>query len=75
MSKTVPDKDGDPWYYVKIDGDKGEKFGFVSAVYITKKAESKPSDPPMKDDGKITKTPQFVGKVYGFVHSAYIAKK
>ncbi|MBE5956352.1 MAG: CHAP domain-containing protein [Lachnospiraceae bacterium] len=58
---TVRDKDGDPWYFVKISGDKGDKFGFVSAVYITKLAMSKPDE--LKDDGKITKTVQFKGKV------------
>jgi hypothetical protein len=29
----VHDKDGDPWYYVRIDG---KIFGFVSAAYISK---------------------------------------
>lgn len=28
------DEDGDPWYYIKITGNKGEKFGFASAAYI-----------------------------------------
>lgn len=64
---TVQDSDGDPWYYVKISGSKGEKYGFVSAMYITKQSSSKPvstaSDTTMVDDGIITKTPQWVGKV------------
>lgn len=58
---TIKDKDGDPWYFVKISGAKGDKYGFVSAAYITKQATSKPSS--LKDDGKITKTVQFKGKV------------
>lgn len=61
---TVKDKDGDPWYYVKISGSQGDKYGFVSAAYITKMSTSKPSgDTTLKDDGVITKTPQWTGKV------------
>lgn len=61
---TVQDKDGDPWYYVKISGENGEKYGFVSAMYITKQSDSKPdNDTTLVDDGIITKTPQWVGKV------------
>lgn len=61
---TVKDKDGDPWYYVKISGDKGDKYGFVSAAYITKQTSSKPKDDTtVKDDGVITKTPQWTGRV------------
>lgn len=61
---TVKDKDGDPWYYVKISGSQGDKYGFVSAAYITKQSTSKPSgDTTLKDDGVITKTPQWTGKV------------
>lgn len=62
VCETVQDKDGDPWYYVKISGNKGEKYGFVSAAYITKHTSSKP-DATLKDDGVITKTPQWTGKV------------
>lgn len=55
---------GDPWYYVKISGSQGDKYGFVSAAYITKQSTSKPSgDTTLKDDGVITKTPQWTGKV------------
>lgn len=61
---TVKDKDGDPWYFVKISGNQGDKYGFVSALYITKQASSTPAaDTALKDDGVITKTPQWVGKV------------
>lgn len=61
---TVNDKDGDPWYYIQISGSQGEKYGFVSAMYITKQASSTPAvDSTMKDDGVITKIPQWVGKV------------
>ena len=61
---TVKDKDGDPWYYVKISGSQGDKYGFVSAAYITKMSTSKPAgDTTLKDDGVITKTPQWTGKV------------
>ena len=60
---TVKDKNGDPWYFVQISGDKGDKYGFVSATYITKQGDSKPNDATMKDDGVITKEPQWVGKV------------
>lgn len=60
---TVKDKNGDPWYFVQISGDKGNKYGFVSATYITKQGDSKPNDATMKDDGVITKEPQWVGKV------------
>lgn len=63
VCETVHDKDGDPWYYVKINGSHGEKYGFVSAAYITKQATSKPNDTTLKDDGVITKTPQWTGKV------------
>lgn len=58
---TVPDKDGDPWYYVKISGKDGDRYGFVSAAYITKQIASTPDT--MVDDGVITKTPQWVGMV------------
>lgn len=61
---TVKDKDGDPWYFVKISGNQGDKYGFVSAAYITKQNTSTPTaDSTLKDDGVITKTPQWVGKV------------
>lgn len=61
---TVKDKDGDPWYYVKISGEQGDKYGFVAAMYITKQTTSTPAaDTTLKDDGVITKTPQWVGKV------------
>lgn len=61
---TLPDKDGDPWYFVKISGNQGDKYGFVSAMYITKQTSSAPdADTTIKDDGVITKTPQWVGKV------------
>ena len=61
---TVKDKDGDPWYFVKISGNQGNKYGFVSAAYITKQNTSVPTaDTTLKDDGVITKTPQWVGKV------------
>lgn len=59
---VVNDKDGDPWYYVKISGKQGDKYGFVSAMYITKQTSSVPAA-IMEDDGVITKTPQWVGKV------------
>ena len=32
--------DGKTWYYIKISGDKGEKYGFASAEYIIKKVTS-----------------------------------
>lgn len=61
---TVNDKDGDPWYFVKISGDKGDKYGFVSAAYIGKTAAgSGNTSGELKDDGKIDKTPKWVGKV------------
>ena len=28
------DEDGDPWYYIEINGIKGIKYGFASAAYI-----------------------------------------
>ena len=60
----IQDKDGDPWYYLKITGEQGEKYGFVAAAYITKQATSTPnSNTTVEDDGKISKTPQWVGKV------------
>ena len=58
---TIKDRDGDPWYYIKISGNKGDKFGFVSAMYITKQGSSAPA--ALVDDGVITKTPQKVGVV------------
>lgn len=61
---VIQDKDGDPWYYLKITGEQGEKYGFVAAAYITKQATSTPnSNTTVEDDGKISKTPQWVGKV------------
>ena len=61
---TVQDKNGDPWYYVKISGSKGDKYGFVSAMYITKQVTSAPvTDATLKDDGVITKEPQWTGRV------------
>lgn len=63
---VVKDKDGDPWYFIQISGDQGEKYGFVSAMYITKLEDSKPAstaDPTLADDGVIDKTPRWVGKV------------
>ena len=61
---TVKDKDGDPWYFVKISGNKGDKYGFVSAAYIGKTASgSGNTSGELKDDGKIDKTPKWVGKV------------
>lgn len=58
---TIQDKDGDPWYYVVIDGEQGEKYGFVSAAYITKQAASTPDAP--SSDGAPSKAPKWVGKV------------
>lgn len=64
VCETVKDKNGDPWYYVRINGNKGEKYGFIAAIYITKQSSSKPNtDTTVSDDGVITKTPQWVGKV------------
>ena len=64
VCETVQDKDGDPWYYVQIKRNQGEKYGFVAAAYITKQSSSKPNaDTTVSDDGVITKTPQWVGKV------------
>ena len=64
VCETVKDKNGDPWYYVQIRGDRGEKYGFVSAAYITKQISSKPNtDATVLDDGVITKTSQWVGRV------------
>lgn len=57
---TIKDKDGDPWYFVKIDGDKGEKYGFVSAAYITRNATSDPTKVP---DNDITKNVVWTGVV------------
>ncbi len=57
---TIKDKDGDPWYYVKISGDKGDKYGFISASLIGKTA---PTSVELKDDGKIEKTVKWTGKV------------
>ena len=62
VCETVKDKSGDAWYYVKITGSQGEKYGFVAAAYITKQTTSKPNT-EMKDDGVISKTPQWTGKV------------
>lgn len=58
---TIKDKDGDPWYFVKISGDKGDKYGFVPADYVSKSASSTSTE--LKDDGKIEKTPKWTGKV------------
>lgn len=59
VCETVKDKDGDPWYYIQIDGNQGTKYGFVSAVYITKQENSSPSN----NDSTPDKTPKWVGKV------------
>lgn len=58
---TIKDKDGYPWYFVKISGDKGDKYGFVPADYVSKSASSTSTE--LKDDGKIEKTPKWTGKV------------
>ncbi len=65
VCETIRDSDGDPWYFVEIDGNQGKKHGFVSAAYITKAGESAPSGSTadMVDDGVITKTPQWTGRV------------
>lgn len=60
---VVNDKSGEPWYYVKITGSQGEKFGFVSAMYITKQSESIPSSGATTNSGGISKNPQWVGRV------------
>lgn len=57
---VVKDNDGDPWYYVVISGDKGDKYGFVSAAYITKMDTSKPNT---NTGGSLNKEPKWVGKV------------
>ncbi|MCM1269380.1 MAG: phage tail tip lysozyme [Ruminococcus flavefaciens] len=57
---VVKDKDGDPWYYVVISGDKGDKYGFVSAQYITKLETSQPNT---NTGGALNKNPQWVGKI------------
>lgn len=57
---VVKDKDGDPWYYIKISGDKGDKYGFVSAPYITKLENSVPNT---NSDGALNKQPKWVGVV------------
>ena len=31
--------DGKTWYYIKISGDVGDKYGFASADYIIKKTD------------------------------------
>lgn len=49
---TVKDKDGDDWYYIK----ESDKYGFVSADYITKVNTTTTST-------KLNKTCQFKGKV------------
>ncbi len=56
---VVNAKDGSPWYYILIDG---KTYGFVSAAYITRKSSSV-SDPTVKDDGVIQKTPIWTGVV------------
>ena len=58
---AVNDKDGDPWYYVKISGDKGDKYGFISAVYISKQTSSAPNN--TESSGAPSKEPKWVGKV------------
>lgn len=58
---VVKDKDGDPWYYVLISGDKGDKYGFVSAAYITKMEASTPTI--STNTGGINKEPKWIGKV------------
>lgn len=60
---TIKDKSGDPWYFVKISGNKGDKYGFVSATYISKTNSTSNSGGELKDDGVIEKTPKWVGKV------------
>lgn len=57
---TVKDRDGDPWYYIAIDGEKGKKYGFVSADYISEKTTA----PDVTEENtELSKTPQWVGKV------------
>lgn len=58
---TLHDDDGDPWYFVKISGDKGDKYGFIAAAYITKQTTSAPDN--VKDDGIISNEPAWKVKV------------
>lgn len=58
---TVLDADGDPWYYVVISGNQGDKHGFVSATYISQQPSGQ-SD-ISADDGVLSREPQWVGKV------------
>lgn len=58
---VVKASDGKDWYYIKITGSKGEKYGFASAAYIgrfTNTTSGQSINPP-------SKTPKYVGKVNG----------
>lgn len=57
---TVNTADGSPWYYICISGNQGEKYGFVAAMYITKKNTSAPT---AGTGSGISKVPQWTGKV------------
>lgn len=57
----VKASDGKDWYYIKISGNKGEKYGFASAAYIAKQTNTTTGmsiNPPNKQ-------PQWVGMVNG----------
>ena len=58
---TVKAADGKDWYYVKISGDKGEKYGFASAAYISKKTNTNTGT----SINAPNKTPLYVGMVNG----------
>ena len=53
---TVNDKNGNPWYFVKIK----DVYGFVSAAYITTMETSTPAE---NASGTISKTVKWKGKV------------
>lgn len=57
---SVKDKDGDPWYFVKISGNKGDKYGFIPTAFVT---NNKVQNTELKDDGILEKAPKYTGVV------------
>lgn len=56
----VKDSDGDVWYYVQINGSKGQKYGFVHSAYIAKTSGGSSSSGTSKNFN-IGDTVQFTG--------------
>lgn len=60
---VVKDSNGDPWYYIRINGNQGYKYGFVSAEYISKVTNNTNTISSSDTNRVLNKTPTYVGVV------------